>query len=188
MPGTRSLKDGLAEFRDLVRRDSYNTIENVKKELKEEMKSSFCSIEQAMKKELGEMEERIIQRTEKIVSVIEDVLSMGCFSCLLGGTFDDTFMIPRVTLTQALVYIVELEPPAKKMCTPVIAGPSNSEQPVTPNPPKMKTSTKRKYSWKRDNPDEEELIIAKCTRLNESGLGVQKCPWLRCIIRPPISL
>ena len=26
----------------------------------------------------------------------------------------------------------------------------------------MKTPTKRKYSWKRDNPDEEELIIAKC--------------------------
>ena len=70
-----------------MRRDSNETIENVKKELKEEMKSRFCSIEQAMKKELGEMEERIIQRTEtKIVSVIDDVLSMGCFSCLLGGS------------------------------------------------------------------------------------------------------
>ena len=46
------------------------------------MKSSFCSIEQAMKNELGEMEERIIQRTEtKIVSVIEAVLSKGSFSC-----------------------------------------------------------------------------------------------------------
>lgn len=127
--------------------------------------------------------------------------------CLLGGTFDDTFMIPRVTLIQAPESIVELEPPAKKMCTPVIAGPSNSEQPVTPDPPKMKTPTKRKYSWKRANPDEEELIIAKCAavmyrrtqhvketiyeegldlqrpdvfmRVNESGLSVQKCPWLR---------
>ena len=94
--------------------DSYKTIENVKKELKEEMKSSFCSIEKAMKKELLEMEERIIQRTEKFVSVIEDVLSMVCWSCLLGGTFDYTFMIPRVTLIQALVYIVELEPPSEK--------------------------------------------------------------------------
>lgn len=68
-----------------MRRDSNETIENVKKELKEEMKSRFCSIEQAMKKELGEMEERIIQRTEtKIVSVIEDVLSKG-FSSLKPG-------------------------------------------------------------------------------------------------------
>ena len=99
----------------------------------------------------------------------------------------DHFMIPRVTLIQAPESIVELEPPAKKMCTPAIVGPSNSEQPFTPNP-KMKTSTKRKYSWKRDNPYEEELIIAKCTRVNENGLSVQKCPWLRCIIRPPISL
>ena len=112
-------------------RDSYKAIENVKKEVKEEMKSSFCFIERAMKKEFGEMEERIFQRTGKIVSVIADVLSMGCFSCLLGGTFDDAFMIPRVTLIQALVYIVALEPPAKKMCTPAIAGPSNSEQPET---------------------------------------------------------
>ena len=88
------------------------------------------------------MMEKIIQRTEtKIVSVIEDVLSMGCFSCLLGGTFDVTFMIPRVSLTQAPESIVELEPPAKKMCTPAIAGPSNSEQPVSPDPPKMKTPT-----------------------------------------------
>ena len=71
-------------------------------------------------------------------------------------------MIPRVTLIQAPESIVELEPPAKKMCTPAIAGPSNSEQPVSPDPPKMKTPTKRKYSWKRANPDEEELIIAKC--------------------------
>ena len=47
-----------------MRRESNETIENVKKELKEEMKYSFCSIEQAMKKELGEMVERIIQRTE----------------------------------------------------------------------------------------------------------------------------
>ena len=85
-------------------------------------------------------------------------------------------MIPRVTLIQAPESIVELEPPAKRMCTPAIAGPSNSEQPVTPDPPKMKTPTKRKYSWKRDNPDEEELIIAKCTRVNKSGLSVQKCP------------
>ena len=41
----KTLKDGLAEFGDLVRRDSNETIENVKKELKEEMKYSFCSIE-----------------------------------------------------------------------------------------------------------------------------------------------
>ena len=46
----KTLTDGLAEFGDLVRRDSNETIENVKKELKEEMKYSFCSIEQAMKK------------------------------------------------------------------------------------------------------------------------------------------
>ena len=47
-----------------MRRDSNETIENVKKELKEEMEYSFCSIEQAMKKELSEMVERIIQRTD----------------------------------------------------------------------------------------------------------------------------
>ena len=128
-------------------RDSNETIENVKKELKKENKSSFFSSDETMKKELGEMEERIIQRTEtKIVSVIEDVLSMGCFSCLLGGTFDVTFMIPRVSLTQAPESNAALEPPAKKLCTQAIAGPSNSEQPVTPDPSTMKKPAQKKYS------------------------------------------
>ena len=49
-------------------------------------------------------------------------------------------MIPRVTLIQAPEFIVELEPPAKKMCTQAIAGPSKTEQPVTPDPPKMKNT------------------------------------------------
>ena len=66
-------------------RDSNETIENVKKELKKENKSSFFSSDETMKKELGEMEERIIQRTgTKIVSVIEDVLSKGFYSFIPG--------------------------------------------------------------------------------------------------------
>ena len=71
----------LAEFGDLVGRETSNKLDNVKKEMQEDFKECSSKIEEAMKKEINAMEERIPTRMEtKITRIVEEVVCKGSFS------------------------------------------------------------------------------------------------------------
>ena len=151
---TKTLKLDLAEFGDTVSKETSNKVENVKKEMQDAFKECGSKIQEAMKKEINAMEERIITRMEtKITSMVEDAVSKGSFSFV---PFDSSLL-------------TDLDgPAAKKQCTGVSEEPNDDLEirPVTPTLPKetikSKSSTTKKYSWKKDNPEGEEFIAEKC--------------------------
>ena len=77
----KPLINELAEFGDLVGREASNKLDNVKKEMHVEFKECSSEVEEAMKKEINGMEERILTRMEtKITSIVEKVVCKGSFS------------------------------------------------------------------------------------------------------------
>ena len=89
----KPLINELAEFGDLVGREASNKLDNVKKEMHVEFKECSSKIEEAMKKEINAMEERILTRMEtKITSIVEEVVCKGSFSFVPVSSFNNSVL------------------------------------------------------------------------------------------------